>query len=178
MTQQLYGLHGPVTPSLIWGAVTAGCVRMRPLDLGRVFAFASKHPGTSIRYTREVISLRRRARGSRAAASYCPEATLGVRRLRAVSLGKPLHDRICGGVDHWFSVVLQGGEIVSVSLQHRGALRLELYGIRAISPVARGTWALRHYVLQKPMNRGARYLRVVAPAHGTWSYTLSVRRLR
>jgi hypothetical protein len=170
---QEYGLHGPVTPSLIWGAITAGCVRLRAADLKRVFAFARRHPGIAVRYTRARLVLPAAGRG------VCPEAKRGVARLTRASLNRRVHGRVCGGVDRWFAVELQGGDVLEVELVQRGGLRLELYGIRAISTVIRGSSAgLRFRVPLAKRNRGLRYLRLVAPPKGTVGFSLRVRRLR
>lgn len=175
---QPFGLHGPVTPSLLWGAVTAGCVRLRPADLRLVFAYARAHPGMPVRFTRKLLPPPTGS-GSVQATGLCAEARLGVRRVRVASFRKPMQDRICGGVDHWYAVPLQGGDVLSVALEHAGSLRVELYGIRAISTIARGRRGFRFRLPERRANRGARYLRVVAPRRGEpRSYTLRLQRLR
>ncbi len=170
---QEYGLHGPVTPSLIWGAITAGCVRLRAADLKRVFAFAKRYPGIAVRYTRAPVTVSL-GRGG------CPEAQRGVARMTLAPLNRQLHGRVCGGVDRWFAVELQGGDVLDVQLlQRAGGLRVELYGIRAISTVTRGGVAgLRYRVPLARRSRGWRYLRLVAPETGTVGFSLRVQRLR
>lgn len=176
---QPFGLHGPVTPSLLWGAVTAGCVRLRPADLRLVFAYARAHPGMPVRFTRKLLPDPSVGSGAVKAGGLCSEAHLGVRRVRVASSSLPIHDRICGGVDHWYAVPLQGGDVLSVALDQAGSLRLELYGIRAISTIARGQRGFRFRLPERRANRGARYLRVVAPRQGPpRSYTLRLQRLR
>jgi hypothetical protein len=169
-----FAIHGPVTPTLIWGMVSAGCVRMRPADLRYLYAVAVRHPAMAVsfvrageRRAREVERTRRPPRG-------CAEAAVGVRPLRRLRLDVVEHDRVCGGVDHWYAVELRGGDTLSLRAQHAGALRLELYGIRAISTVAEGRHQLDHTVPLAHRNRGDRYLRVVAPAgsRGNLPYTL------
>ncbi len=107
---QPYSIHGPVTPTLIWGRASRGCVRMRPVDLRLLYAFALRHPAMPITFTRgpdpEARRLLRRAAGPAAAgagprgAPACDEAGLGVRPLRRQPGGRPVHARNCGGVDH------------------------------------------------------------------------------
>jgi hypothetical protein len=172
-----YGVHGPITPTLIWGTVSAGCVRMRPDDLRRLYAFAVRHPRLPFTFIRELDR-----HGGRAVAvdpvgrrvPACPEEVAGARPLRRLAIGRDLHDRVCGGVDHWYALELGGGDRLAVRVQHGGLLRVELYGIRAISTVAAGQFGLDHDVPLARDNRGDRYLRIVAgggrrPA----SYTLT-----
>lgn len=171
---QEYGLHGPVTPSLIWGAITAGCVRLRAADLKRVFAFARRHPGIAVRYTRAAIASPAAPKGA------CPESRFGATRMVRAPLSRRIHGRVCGGVDRWFAVELQGGDVLEVELAQRGGLRVELYGIRAISEVTRGgATGLRYRVPLAKRNRGLRYLRIVAPkGQQPVGFSLRVRRLR
>ena len=170
-----YGIHGPVTPSLIWGQVSAGCVRMRPMDLRLLYRVAQRHAPLAISFIgprdrvaeRELQSL---LRGN------CPSGW-GVRRLKRLPWGVAVHDRVCPGVDHWYAVPLQGGDHLVSSLNHSGGLRVELYGIRAISRIASGSFGLEHRVPVVQANRGARYLRVVSATSGApTSYTLRVQR--
>jgi hypothetical protein len=168
-----FAIHGPVTPTLIWGTVSAGCVRMRPRDLRRVYRFAVSHPGLKVSFVpgpdaRGALDVR--------ATGGCPEAALGVRRLRPAHQASTQHDRICGGVDHWYSVELRGGDTISVRLEHSGALGAELYGMRAISTVATGRYGFEHRVPDAHHFRGARYLRVSAApgTRATIPYTLAV----
>ena len=174
-----FGIHGPVTPSLIWGQVSAGCIRMRGGDARALFRFARRHPGLQVR----IVAGPDMAGGKRVAPDprgprdpRCAEAELGVRRLRRIPLNGQVHDRVCGGVDHWFAFELKGGDAISVRLLHSGGLRAELYGIRAISTVARGGPGFDFRVPHAPTNRGRRYLRIVAPARvtGPIPYTLEL----
>ncbi|MCA9668956.1 MAG: L,D-transpeptidase [Myxococcales bacterium] len=171
-----YGIHGPVTPSLIWGPVSAGCLRMRVVDVREVFAFARRRPRLRVRLVRAADPRPTAlvARGPRIAS--CRESALGIRRpSRLARARRASHGRVCGGVDHWWRVELQGGDHLRVELDHRGKLRVELYGIRAISSVAGGRFGLSHRVPRGPRNRGDRYLRIVAPRdRGTHGYALRV----
>ena len=97
----------------------------------------------------------------------CPEARTGARRLARLSLHEGRHDRVCGGVDHWYAVELSGGDRLEFALEHGGGLRLELYGIRGISTVARGEAGFSYRVPLARNNRGNRYVRVVAPTDAT-----------
>jgi hypothetical protein len=173
-----YGVHGPITPTLIWGTVSAGCVRMRPDDLRRLYTFAVRHPRLPFTFIRdldrhggqalEIDRVGRQARG-------CPEEAVGVRALRRLAIGRDLHDRVCGGVDHWYAFELKGGDRLAVRVQHAGELRVELYGIRAISTVASGRFGLDHDVPLARDNRGDRYLRIVAGVgRRVAPYTLAV----
>lgn len=158
-----FGIHGPVTPTLIWGRVSAGCIRMRPQDLQWVFSFARSHPGLEIRILEHLDRVGEQPvapdRGSPHRPD-CPEAGLGLRRLRRAELGEHLHDRVCGGVDHWWVFELKGGETLRARIQQAGFLRMELYGIRGISTVAAGRFGFDHTVPPADANRGDRYLRV------------------
>jgi hypothetical protein len=172
-----FAIHGPVTPTLIWGTVSAGCVRMRPPDLARLYRFAIRHPGIKVSFVRgpdprgvsTLLTARERD-------TPCPDTAIGLRRLRRIGFDRPQHDRICGGVDHWYAVELRGGEAVTVRLQHGGRLRAELYGMRAISTVAEGQYGFEHRVPHAHRFRGARYLRILAsrPASAALPYTLSL----
>ena len=175
-----YGIHGPITPTLIWGPVSAGCVRMRPADLRRFFTLSRRYPNA------KVIAMHARDRRAEAvlsrkgSAKDCPEATLGVRRLETIGDGAQRVDRVCGDVDHWYAVQLQRGDHLGVVLHHDGNLALELYGIRAISPVSGGRFSLHHTVPLAQYNRGPRYLRIFVPVArrkttGTVSYSLHLR---
>jgi len=152
-----------VTPTLIWGRVSAGCIRMQPHHLRWLYGFALRHPGLPLRVLPGPDLLDGEAvspPAERAAPPDCPEAGLGVRRLRRAALGSYLHDRICGGVDHWWAVELKGGERLRARVQHGGALQVELYGLRGISPVAAGRFGFEHSVPLTYRDRGDRYLRI------------------
>jgi hypothetical protein len=171
-----FGIHGPVTPSLIWGRVSGGCIRMRAADAKELYRFAARHPRMPVRIIRGpdlVAGVPVRPDPVRPDVPGCPEAAVGARRLRQLQLGGSIHDRTCGGVDHWYALELQGGDVIAVSLTHGGALRAELYGIRAISTVARGVRGFTFRVPLAPRNRGNRYLRVVATSKVV-PYTLQV----
>jgi len=185
---QPFGIHGPVTPSLIWGQVSAGCIRMREADIRELFAYAQMHPGLSVRVIRgpdvvQGVALKPDALGVRGGGAarldpHCPEARMGVRRLERIRVGQTVPYRICGGVDHWFGVELVGGDVIHVELRHRGGLRVELYGIRGISIVAGGRSGFTHRVPLARNNRGLRYLRVVASSTvAPVPYTLLLRGL-
>jgi hypothetical protein len=161
-----YGIHGPVTPTLIWGQVSRGCVRMRPRDLRLLYRTAVRHPAMRVTFVRGQDRVDGRAVrpdpvGPQQAR--CPEASTGVRRLGRLAVGRAVHDRVCGGVDHWYALSMAGGTALSAGLSHGGALSLELYGIKAISAIAAGRHGLQHRIPQARHNRGDRYLRVVAP---------------
>jgi hypothetical protein len=163
-----FGIHGPVTPTLIWGTVTAGCIRMRPGHIRDLYRFAVRHPGMPVRVIRGPDRLGGRILEpdpERRARPDCPESALGVRRLRRIRTGRPLHDRICG-VDHWYALELSGGDLVSVRLIQDGDLRVELFGIRAISAILAGRGGFDYKVPKVTKNRGDRYIRVVAPTGG------------
>lgn len=49
-----YALHGPITTTLIRGYVSHGCVRMRGMDIVRLFWMVKSHPSTPITIQREV----------------------------------------------------------------------------------------------------------------------------
>ena len=164
-----FGIHGPVTPTLIWGTVSAGCVRMRDQDLRRLYATAVRHPRMPFHFIRELDRVAGRpveVDRARHAPATCPEAAFGLRRLRRVAIDADVHDRICGGVDHWYALELRGGDRLAVQLRHDGGLAVELYGIRAITTVAAGRFGLEHDVPLAHSNRGDRYLRVVADRGG------------
>lgn len=173
-----FGIHGPVTPTLIWGQVSGGCIRMRANDARELYRFAARHPGMPVRIIRgpdRVAGVPVRPDPVGPEVPGCPEAAVGARRLTRIQLGGQVlvHDRTCGGVDHWYALELQGGDVIAVSLAHSGRLRVELYGIRAISTVARGKRGLTFRVPLAPRNRGNRYLRVVATSDVV-PYTLQV----
>jgi hypothetical protein len=164
--ESLFGIHGPVTPTLIWGRVSAGCIRMQPQHLRWLYRFAVRHPALQVRVLPGPDLLEGQAvspPAERAAPADCPEAGVGLRRLRRAALGGYLHDRICGGVDHWFAVELKGGERVRARIQHRGALRVELFGLRGISQVAGGRFGFEHTIPPTFRDRGDRYLRITDP---------------
>lgn len=175
--RSLWGIHGPVTPTLVWGRVSAGCVRLQPEALAEVYRVALRHPRMPVTFLRgpdRVGGKLMRPTPRGAAPRTCPEAALGVRRLRRIRPGEPHRHRVCGGVDHWFALELSGGDLVNVRLEHRGKLRVELYGIRAISSVARGKHGFAYRVPAVHNNRGDRLVRVVAPPGQIWPYTLTV----
>ena len=162
-----FGIHGPVAPSLIWGRASRGCIRMRARGIRALYRFASKHPALPVRIipgpdhlegesvaTPDPVSPARKG---------CPEAALGVRRLTRLGQGKGHHRLVCGGVDHWYALELSGGDQLNLKLEHGGGLRLELYGIRGISTVARGAKGISYTVPLARNNRGDRFIRVVAP---------------
>lgn len=174
-----FGIHGPVTPTLIWGTVTAGCIRMRPADIFELYSFAVQHPRLRVRILRgpdrvagAVVIPSPRGRRREA----CPEAALGVRRVRHVRIRRPVTDRVCGGVDHWYALQLTAGNVIRVRLHHPGPLRVELYGIRAISTVTTGRRGFTYKVPLVRNNRGDRYLRVTSTARAdeVVPYTLAV----
>lgn len=174
-----FGIHGPVTPSLIWGQVSAGCIRMRGRDARALYRFARRHPDLQVRIVAgpDMVGGKRVAPDPRGRRDpRCAEAALGVRRLRRIPLNSQVHDRVCGGVDHWFAFELKGGDAISVRLLHGGGLRAELYGIRAISTVARGDRGFDFRVPHAPTNRGRRYLRIVSPPRASRAtpYTLEL----
>jgi hypothetical protein len=176
----LFGIHGPVTPTLIWGQVSAGCIRLRPKHIRELYRFARRHPGMRVRIIRGFD----RVGGRRVTPSMagprdprCPEAGVGVRRLKSLRVsGTRVHDRVCGGVDHWYSLRLRGGDLINVALTHEGGLTVELYGIRAISTIAAGRFGFSYRVPLVQKNRGDRYLRVVAShrSRAGTAYTLEV----
>ena len=49
-----YALHGPITPQLIRGYVSHGCVRMAPHDIIDVFWMVKSHPSTPVTIQTEV----------------------------------------------------------------------------------------------------------------------------
>ena len=161
------GIHGPVAPSLIWGRASSGCIRMSAVGIRDLYRFASKHPALPV----TIIPGPDTLEGGEAAApdpvsparKACPEAAVGARRLIRLGLGKRHHSRVCGGVDHWFALELTGGDRLNFNLEHGGGIRLELYGIRGISTVARGRKGLSYKVPRARNNRGDRFVRVVAP---------------
>lgn len=158
------GIHGPVTPSLIWGAVTAGCLRMRSADIRQLYGVARSSPGIRVRFTSAVEAAAGQLHQQRCGRHDThPTMAPRARRLRQLRLGRNVRGSACDGVDHWFAVNLQGGDRLTVRLKHRGDLRLELYGIRAISRISRGRFSLNFVVPVARHNRGDRYLRVVAP---------------
>lgn len=174
-----FGLHGPVTPTLIWGQVSRGCVRMRPAHIRQLYGVAARHPSMTVTFIRGPDRVGGRVvipDPHRRAVKGCPEAALGVRRLRRLRAGAQLHDRICGGVDHWYAIPLGGGDTISVKLAHCADLRIELFGIRAISAIARGRNGFEHRIPRAPKNRGDRFLRVTSRAGGGSfrPYSLSV----
>ncbi|MCC6748265.1 MAG: L,D-transpeptidase [Deltaproteobacteria bacterium] len=159
-----YGIHGPVTPTLIWGPVSAGCVRMRPSELRELFRLARRRPRIPVVFTDAPDAEAERRLAAAGNSTDCPESGIGVRRMGRLGPGAAHHDRSCGGVDHWYAITLQSGDLVSAELDHDGSLRLELYGLRAISTLANGTRRVLHRVPRLARYRGERYLRVVAPA--------------
>ena len=179
---EVFGIHGPVTPTLIWGRVSAGCIRMAPRHLRWLYGYAIRHPGLELLVTPDLDQVGGRTvmpSSDRPPQPGCPEARLGVRRLRRAPFGTPQHDRVCGGVDHWWAMELKGGETLRVQLQHAGALRAELFGLRGISEVARGRLGFQHVVPVAPRNRGDRYLRITRdgvadPAGDAQPYTLEL----
>lgn len=50
-----YGMHGPVTSSLIRGYVSSGCMRMAPEDIIELFWAVRNHPSTPVSIQREWI---------------------------------------------------------------------------------------------------------------------------
>ncbi len=161
-----FGLHGPVTPTLIWGRASRGCVRMAAAHIRALYRFAARHPSMPVTVIRGMdrvdgAAVKPDRRPARVAS--CPEAAVGARRLRRITVGAKARDRICGGVDHWYALELQGGDKVRLELQHGSKLRAELYGIRAISTVARGRSGFSYRVPLARNNRGDRFVRVVAP---------------
>ena len=173
---QPLAIHGPVTPSLIWGDVSAGCIRLRPKDLRSVYAFALRHPSAPVYFHRQPQPL---DRGKGDSPAFCSERGPGIRRLQRLPLGHPHHDRSCG-VDHWYSISIQGGDRIAISLRHRGSLRVELFGIRAISAIAGGTHGFAHRLPFARNSQGPRYLRVTGDfiRSGLVPYTLLAERLR
>jgi hypothetical protein len=177
--ESLFGIHGPVTPTLIWGRVSAGCIRMQPHHLRWLYRFAVQHPVLQVRVLPGPDLLDGQAVSpppERAAPADCPEASAGLRRLRRAALGGYLHDRICGGVDHWYAVELKGGERLRARIQHRGALRVELFGLRGISQVAAGRFGFEHTIPPSYRDRGDRYLRITDTSDGSAAqpYTLEL----
>jgi hypothetical protein len=84
-------------------------------------------------------------------------------------------------VDHWYALELTGGDLVSVRLIQDGRLRVELFGIRAISAILGSNSGFEYKVPKVSNNRGDRYIRVVAPNRGhaagkTIPYVLRVTR--
>ena len=175
-----FGLHGPVSPTLIWGRVSRGCIRMRPADIRALYAVAVKNPSMPVTFVRGLDRVGGRPVSPdavRPPRRGCPAAAVGARRLRRLATGAQIHDRLCGGVDHWYSVQLQGGDVTTVKLQHTGGLRVELYGIRAISAIASGDRGFVHRIPLAHRNRGDRFVRVtstVADKVRFHPYTLSV----
>ena len=179
-SERPFGLHGPVSPTLIWGHVSRGCVRMRPAHIRLLYQVAARHPGMTVKFIRGLDQLGHRTvipDASRPLDPRCPDATVGLRRLRRLALNRQLRGRVCGGVDHWYALALGGGDVISVRLDHGGDLRAELIGVRAISSVARGARGFVHRVPMGPRNRGDRYLRITSPGSRTVAYTLSVNNL-
>jgi len=177
-----FGIHGPVSPTLIWGRVSRGCIRMRPADIRLLYGVAVRHPSMPVTFIRGLDRVGARPvkpDRKRPPIKGCPEAAVGARRLRRLATGGQVHDRVCGGVDHWYAVPMEGGDVTSVKLQHAGGLRVELFGIKAISAIASGE---RGFVFRLPLahrNRGDRFVRVMAPAGARnrkrfLPYTLSV----
>jgi hypothetical protein len=171
-----------VTPSLIWGRVSAGCVRMQEPDLRLLFQVARRHPSMSVAFLGDPDRVDGRIvepDRTHPALPGCDEAALGVRRMTPlVSERGDVHDRICGGVDHWYSLGVENGDLVSVDLRHAGDLRVELYGARAISAVASSIHGLDHRISPgEGSGRSERYLRVTStgPTSAFSPYTLRVR---
>ena len=174
-----FGLHGPVTPTLIWGRASRGCVRMSARGIRALYKFAAKHPAMPVTIIPGpdqlpgggVASPDTVAPGS----EDCPEASVGARRLTRLKAGKH-QDRSCGGVDHWYALELSGGDRLELKLAHGGGLSLELYGIRGISAVARGKRGISYKVPLARNNRGDRFVRVVArnKGAGVVPYSLEV----
>lgn len=52
--QHTYGLHGPITETLIRGYVSHGCVRIEGEDIVRIFYLIRNHPSTPVTIQREV----------------------------------------------------------------------------------------------------------------------------
>lgn len=172
-----FGIHGPVSPTLIWGRVSRGCIRMRPTDIRRLYRVAARHPSMPVTFVRGLDRVGGKAvvpAATRPAVKGCPEAAIGVRRLRRLATGAQVHDRRCGGVDHWYSIPLEGGDVTSVKLNHGGGLRVELFGIKAISAIAAGPHGFAHRIPRAPRNRGDRFIRVTGAAKEAVPYTLSV----
>ena len=177
-----FGIHGPVSPTLIWGRVSRGCIRLRPADIRLLYGVAVKHPSMPVTFIRQLDRVGGRPVSPdpvRPPLPGCPEAAAGARKLRRLATGAQIHDRVCGGVDHWYSIPLQGGDVTSVRLRHGGGLRVELYGIRAISAIASGRRGFVHRIPLAHRNRGDRFVRVVASSGARkrrrfLPYTLSV----
>lgn len=176
-----FGIHGPVSPTLIWGRVSRGCIRMRPADIRRLYNVAARHPSMPVTFVRGLDRIKGKPvtpSPVRAAVPGCPEAASGARRLRRLATNTQVHDRVCGGVDHWYSIQLEGGDVTSVRLKHSGGLRVELFGIRAISAIASGTRGFVHRIPLAPRNRGDRFVRITttttAGDRQFRPYTLSV----
>jgi hypothetical protein len=157
-----YAIHGPVTPSLIWGAVSAGCVRMRAADLHWLYRLLVTHPSVRVAFTRRAITP---AKGG----------TLP-RRLGVLRIGRSVSGRISKRRDHWFAVWLKGGDLLEAQLDHDGSLGIELYGIRGISSVARGQRGLRFRLPVRVKNSGYRFLRIYSRSKRPTGYVLSTRR--
>ena len=51
---ETYGLHGPITETLVRGYVSHGCARMRSQDIIRLFWLVKTHPTTPVTIQREV----------------------------------------------------------------------------------------------------------------------------
>lgn len=171
---RVFGIHGPITPSLVWGAVTAGCIRMRPADLAKVYDFAVGHPGLPVTISSKPDP---RARQLRAHLPGCDGR--GVRPLGRLRGRDTRIERQCPGTDHWFAIELQGGDLLRVQADGGPPPKIELYGIRLISRVVGGRGEIELRVPHQRHNRGDRFLRVVAPAHGpARSYTLRLDLLR
>ncbi len=172
-----FGIHGPVSPTLIWGRVSRGCIRMRPADIRRLYRVAVRHPSMPVIFIRGRDRVGGKAvvpAATRPAVKGCPEAAVGLRRLRRLATGAQVHDRRCGGVDHWYSIPLVGGDVTSVKLNHGGGLRVELFGIKAISAIAGGRHGFVHRIPRAPRNRGDRFIRITGAGKGAVPYTLSV----
>jgi hypothetical protein len=160
-----FALHGPITPTLIWGPISAGCVRLRPEDLRELYQVAVRYPSMPVtflagpdRLEDHPVELDRRPELSLA----CPESKWGIRRLSRLGPGHEVHDRLCGNIDHWYAIELKGGDALSVQVQHAGSLWVELYGPRAISIIAEGRFGLEFSVPCVQRNRADRYLRITA----------------
>lgn len=171
-----YGIHGPITPSLIWGAATAGCIRMRPADLKIFYRIAKRHPGMAITLTKEadrpaIAAINKNERLGKCA---------GLRPLHPEPRGV-VQGKLCTGAEQWFSLSLQAEQVLTLELNGDSRLRLELYGIRALTAVAGPVRNLSYRVPKAPKNRGARYIRVYLedtakadPADGAYGLTVRV----
>lgn len=151
------GIHGPVTPSLIWGRVSAGCIRMRKKDVREFYEFARLHPNLAIRLTDKKMAF---------------NYTFKIKPLRKLKANQ--RSRLCSR-DEWFKIPLESGDKIRIELNQ--SLKLELYGIRGISVIAEATQSLFFIMKEAPKNRGTRYLRVINRKKGCLSYTMKYSRM-